>query len=195
MFKRPKLYLFIQWVNNHPIVIGGLNPDGTPRVVEIDETKYFHRKYARGAWHEGHWVLGAIEQGNPHNAFLVEIPDRRAITLLPIISEHVDLGTMIHTDQWSSYNNTANLPQGYGHMTVNHSENFVDPNTGVHTQGIEGFWAHAKKKVKRMNGTSRPLFDSYLKEFEWRWRNDIFAHGDGHAFQKFLLVVSEQYPL
>ena len=81
-------------------------------------------------------------------------------------------------------------------MTVNHSENFVDPNNPqAHTQGIEGFWAHAKKKLKRINGTSRELFVNYLREFEWHWRNDTLICGGGKPFEKMLLTISEQYPV
>ncbi|CAH1104427.1 unnamed protein product [Psylliodes chrysocephalus] len=42
-------------------IFGGLNKDGTAKIVEIDESKYFHRKYHRGQWREGHWVFGGIE--------------------------------------------------------------------------------------------------------------------------------------
>ena len=81
-------------------------------------------------------------------------------------------------------------------MTVNHSEHFVNPaNPFANTQSIEGLWAHAKNKMKRMNGTSRDMFASYLAEFEWRWRNDTFPHGDGKAFEKILLTINEQYIL
>ena len=32
-----------------------------PKVVEIEESKFFHHKYYRGAWREGHWVFSGIE--------------------------------------------------------------------------------------------------------------------------------------
>ena len=51
------------------------------------------------------------------------------------------------------------------------SEINVNPNDpNAHAQGIESFWSHAKKRLKRMNGTSRELFTGYLEEFEWSWR-------------------------
>ena len=45
-------------LETNPSVIGGINADGTPIVVEIDESKFFHRKYHRGQWRLGHWVFG-----------------------------------------------------------------------------------------------------------------------------------------
>ena len=183
------------WVRDNPATLGGVDDNGQPIVVQIDETKYFHRKYARREWHEGHWVVGGVDTQNPHNAFLTEVPDRWARTLLPIIQNHVEMGSMIHTDQWSAYNTIANLPEGYGHQMVNHRHFFVDPQTGVHTQNIEGFWGHAKKRIKRINGMSRELFQSYLCEFEWHWRNNTYHYGGGRVFQKLLVEVRHQYPL
>ncbi|KAK9754939.1 hypothetical protein QE152_g903 [Popillia japonica] len=55
--------------------------DLTAKVVEIDESKFFHRKYHRGQWRESHWVFGGIERGSG-KCFLVELADRAAETLL-----------------------------------------------------------------------------------------------------------------
>nr|KAG5698426.1 hypothetical protein BaRGS_006621 [Batillaria attramentaria] len=45
----------------HPQQVGGLDEQtGLPIIVEIDESKYFHRKYHRGQWREGHWLGGGI---------------------------------------------------------------------------------------------------------------------------------------
>ena len=101
--------------------------------------------------------------------------------------------TMVNTDQWAAYSGIAQLPEGYGHTTINHSVNFMDPdNPAAHTQGVESFWAHAKKKLRRMCGTNRQLFVSYLREFEWRWRNDTYSSSGGQAFEKFLLAIAQQ---
>ncbi|GFO26424.1 hypothetical protein PoB_005292900 [Plakobranchus ocellatus] len=45
------------WLANNPDEIGGMDANGDPVVIEIDESKYFHRKYHRGQWREGHWVF------------------------------------------------------------------------------------------------------------------------------------------
>jgi hypothetical protein len=41
-------------LEEHPMEIGGFDEFGQPKIVEIDEFKFFHRKYHRGQWREGH---------------------------------------------------------------------------------------------------------------------------------------------
>jgi hypothetical protein len=55
------------------------------------------------------------------------------------------LGTIIHSDEWRAYYALQNNPD-YHHLTVYHSVNFMDPNTGVHSQNIENTWMLAKRK-------------------------------------------------
>ena len=40
---------------------------------------------------------------------------------------------------------------GYTHLIANHSENFVDPYTGAHTNTIEVVWNAVKKKLNGGN--------------------------------------------
>jgi len=65
--------------------------------------------------------------------FIVEKRDRK--TLLPIIEREVEIGITILSDQWRAYSSLKD--HGFIHQTVNHTEHFVDPNTGAHTQTIE----------------------------------------------------------
>ena len=114
--------------------------------VEIDETKYFHRKYHRGEWRQGHWVFGGVERGTGR-CFMVEVPDRRAETLTPIIRQWILPGSHIVSDGWRSYRGIVNIDNGiYTHSTIIHERNFVDPNDAtVHTQNVENLWMRAKK--------------------------------------------------
>ena len=103
----------------------------------------------------------------PSLGYMEVVPFRDATTLLPIIQAHVQLGTIIHSDEWRAYNNMASLPSVSGHSTVNHSLQFVDPATDTHTQHMESYWARVKHKFKRMKGCHAIELTSYLDEFMW----------------------------
>jgi len=53
------------------------------------------------------------------------------------------------------------------HQWVNHSKNFVAPNTKAHTQTIEAIWSRLKK-VFPENGVQQKLLMGYVRSFEWR---------------------------
>ena len=72
----------------------------------------------------------------------MEVVDQRdAATLLPIISDHIVAGTTVWSDMWAAYNGIAALPEVAAHETVNHSIQFINPATGVHTNTIESYWS------------------------------------------------------
>ena len=57
----------------------------------------------------------------------------------------------------------------YTHRWVNHSDNFVDPETGAHTQTIEGVWeTRAKQYIKIMRGIPRDMLPGYLDTYLWK---------------------------
>jgi len=177
------------WVERNSGEIGGIDDNGEAIVVEIDETKYFHRKYHRGQWREGHWVFGGIERGTG-KCFLVEVPDRTAATLQHHIRLHILPGSHIISDGWAAYANIDTIRGGvYTHQVIIHQQHFVDPaDSDIHTQNVENMWMRAKRKIKRQFGTSRDLFPSYLHEFVFRNAcrdRDIFSH--------FLVCVAESY--
>jgi len=106
--------------------IGGIDANGEPIIVEIDESKYFHRKYHRGQWREGKWVFGGVERGSGR-CFLVEVGDRTAMTLEAIIRQKILPGTHIMSNGWAAYRNLEQLANGiYTHSVVVHERNFVD---------------------------------------------------------------------
>ena len=56
--------------------------------IEIDESKFGRRKYNRGRQVDGHWVFGGIERVSGE-CFLVEVQQRDANTLLPLIAQYI----------------------------------------------------------------------------------------------------------
>ena len=145
-------------MNHHAGPIGG---PGT--TVEIDESKFGKIKYHRGCPVEGKWVFGGICR-ETKACFLVPVERRDKDTLLPIIRAHILPGTCVMSDLLKAYNCLQD--EGYDHLTVNHSLNFVEPDTGVHTQSIENTWWGVKQSLPR-TGTSKELFDRYLLEYMW----------------------------
>ena len=51
------------------------------------------------------------------------------------MNKYVEPSSLVWTDSFA-YCNKYSLDR-YTHQKVNHSENFVEPETGLHTQGIE----------------------------------------------------------
>ena len=107
---------------------------------------------------------------------------------LPIIKEFVLPGTTVHSDGWGACNNLGN--NGYEHRRFIHEENFVDPETGVHTQGLEAYWSRAKHKIKAVYGSRLNLVLSYIDEFLWRER---FGKNSDESFYNMLKHISEHY--
>ena len=143
----------------NPMRIGG---EG--RIVEIDESLFATRKYNRGRIVQQQWIFGGYNRESK-KGFLIPVPDRTASTLLAVIREYILPGTSIYSDQWAAYSGIACLERmNYTHHTVCLDRNFVDPETGVHTNGIEGLWSRAKSKIEAMHGTSRDLILEYSKK-------------------------------
>ena len=82
------------------------------------------------------------------------VENRGAEILLPIIQSVVRPGSIVHSDEWRSYRQIQGRT-GLSHRTVNHSINFVEPITGVHTQNIESYWNVKKTLIKKMRGCQR----------------------------------------
>lgn len=54
-----------------------------------------------------------------------------------------------YTDERLAYKTIEN--KGYIHKTVNHSQFFVDPTSGAHTQRIESLWGSLKLRIIKKN--------------------------------------------
>lgn len=168
----------------NPVIIGGPN-----MTVEIDESVFTRRKHAVGRVFPQQWVFGGICR-ETRECFMTTVPDRSANTLIPIIAQHIRPGTTVISDMWRAYSGVANIP-GLIHQTVNHSHNFVDPETGAHTQMIERCWRSAKERNRRQNGTHRHMLQSYFCEF--LWRNSV-KRRDADTFNSILEDIAQFWP-
>ena len=79
----------------------------------------------------------------------------------------------------------------YAHSVIVHQENFVDEQDGdIHTENIENLWMRVKRKFRKMFGTSRALFNSYLQEFVW-----MINFPGNNNFGQFVACVQDIYPI
>ena len=99
-------------------------------------------------------------------AMVVENTNRD--TILPIISQFVEEGSTVFTDELNSYNHLAAM--GYNHKICNHGalQFVVDGET--YTNNIEGFWSHFRRMISGCyHDVSDEHLQSYIDEAVYRW--------------------------
>lgn len=149
-------------------MLGGLNEDGTKKIVEIDESLFFKRKYQRGRIVNGTWYVGGVER-NSNKAFLTPVLNRNSDTLKKIISEYIRENTLIITDEWRAYKSAINQLTSFEHRTINHTLNFVSPNDVlIHTQQIEGMWSLLKQHLRNKRGISPDDYFFHMIDYLWK---------------------------
>ena len=171
-----------------------LGSSGAP--VEVDETfiggkaKNMHtakrkRVITRRGAHDKTIVFGILERGGKVKAQV--IPNRMGKTVEPILAEHVDAGSAIHTDEMTGYNNLRNT---YMHQVVNHAIEYVSGQ--VHTNGIENFWSLLKRGVNGTYVAIEPFhLDRYLDEQMFRYNNRATRKQNVTDSDRFSLAVSQ----
>ena len=128
----------------------------------------------------------------PALGIMTMVPQRDAATLLPIITQHIRPGSIVWSDQWAAYRRVQTLTPAAQHQTVNHSIEFINPTTGVHTQNIESYWNRVKTTFKRMKGVHESMLSSYLDEFMWRERHGRTA---SVVLQSLCRDIALRYPV
>jgi hypothetical protein len=164
---------------------------GPGRTVQIDESVVTKRKYNRGRVVPERWVLG-IYDCLLKRGVVVYVEFRDAATLRREIARYVQPGTEIWTDGWAAYRGLDRLPgMNYVHHTVNHSENFVDPVTGVCTNAVEAYWSRLKGFCRRNGVMQSGLLPSHIDEFMWR---EVYDQGSvSETWQSFLDHLREKH--
>jgi len=162
-------------------------------IVEIDESLFGRKiKYHRGAKKNKQiWIFGLVER-ETNRLLLFPVEDRSEATLVPIIKKYVEEGATIYSDGWAAYSKLSQ--HGFNHFVVVHKETFkatfknADGSIReVHTNQIEGAWAHAKNHFKYIYGTSPKNFTAHLCEILWR------SHNRGNVLLKFFEYLVKIY--
>ena len=139
------------------------------------------------------WVFGMVDISvTPALDYMEIVAQRDAATLLPIIQQHVANGSTVWSDEWAAYNKIASLPNVSSHGVVNHSIEFVNRTTGVHTQKWNPIGNRVKIKLKRMRGCHEHQLASYLDEFMYRERFGCTAN---QLLTNIMLDIAAQYPV
>lgn len=136
---------------------------------------------------EWKWVVGIYSSSQ--NVRFFRVRNRKKETLMSLITKYVAPGSVISTDEFTSYKALSSL--GYVHQTVNHSKNYVDPETGAHTQGIERAWVDAKRWYKRAGG-SRKFLQGHLDEAAWRKLRGI-GNQNRTLLESFLIDLGNSF--
>lgn len=111
-------------------------------------------------------VIGALQRDGKVKA--QKSKDVSGKTLRSFIKQNVKEGSVIHTDEWRSYNG---LSKSYLHYVINHgSGEYVKGD--VHTNTLEGFWALLKRGVVgQYHYVTEKYLNRYIDEFCFRYNN------------------------
>lgn len=135
--------------------------------VEIDEC-YVGGKRAgkRGRGAAGKTVLFGMVQRDG-NVMMQVVPNARRATLQPIITEKVEAGSTLHTDEWFAYRGLDK--KGFTHKTVNHGAKEY-ARDDCHVNAIESMWSRLKLSIRGTHiHVSGKHLDKYADEFEYRF--------------------------
>ncbi len=136
--------------------------------IEVDESYFGARrvKGKRGRGASGKTpVFGILQRGG--KVYTEIVPDCARKTLQAIIHGKVDPESIIHSDHWRGYNGLVDM--GYKkHFRVRHGSNEFARGKN-HINGIESFWAYAKRRLEKFHGIPKTTFNLHLKECEFRF--------------------------
>jgi transposase len=156
-------------------------PDPPPfsGIVEVDET--YVGKRLPGIKPIGGYgkvpIFGMKERSSNH-VWATVVSHTDNTILVPIIQQRILPGSTIYSDGYGAYYHLN--AHGYTHHVVIHEYTYVSQ-FGVHTNGIESFWAYAKHLFRPLRGLPREHYQVHLKEAQKR-----FNTSSPHALRRFV---------
>jgi transposase-like protein len=143
-------------------------------IVEIDEAyfggreanKHMSKQNHIGGPHAKAVVIGMRERNAQKRVRAFPIQGNGKISLMNAITDNVQKGSIIHTDEYAGYKNVPKLH--YKHASINHKRYEYSKN-GVTTNGVESVWAVMKRGLNGVYHKASPKhLGRYVNEFTWR---------------------------
>ena len=99
------------------------------------------------------------------NVRYVRIPNRKAKTLMVVKMNYCAQGSVIRTEGWRGFNALGRMD--FIHRFVIHDNNYENPSTAAHIQGVERSWVEVRAWWCRSRG-NRVNLQSHLEAISWR---------------------------
>ena len=110
----------------------------------------------------------------------IKVADAKATTLIPIIEQFVDEGSIIVTDELAAYKSIDTTK--YTHVFVRHGEKGFTIGS-FSTNGIEGFWGHFKRVIfGTYHFVSKRYLERYVDEAVFRFNTKEMKETDRFSY-------------
>jgi transposase-like protein len=176
---------------------GDLQLEG-PKPVEIDETYYGGvRKGKRGRPMRGDRkkspIVAIVQRRG--KVLAKTVPEVDSYTLMGLVRKHVAPGSVVYTDELSSYNrirylrNADGIPLRFKHRRIKHADG-VYVKGDIHTNTVEGLWSLIKGGIRGVYHSVSPEYlQSCLGEYTFRYNR---RHDGNQQFTEILEMVCER---
>lgn len=142
-------------------------------------------------------VIGVKERGTGRAYARVAFPNEEGKKLsgkqlLAVISAVTKPNTVVMTDDFKGYNiinHKSTNPEKFTHISICHSLGEFSAGNGLHTNGIESFWAVFKRAIiGSYHHISTKYLQSYVNECCFRQNNRFADSFDKLLWQSVLVV-------
>ena len=155
---------------------------GSEEQIEITVVCKTKRKYAVGRLVPQKWVVVVYDTAL-RRGVVVPVEEKTRRHVLPVIQNHVRIGSVIHTKNSPIYYGLNR--QGYVHRTV-------DPQAGVNINKVLLYWGKVKTYLRHSSVIKSTRMRQNLDTFIWQ---DTYCHDGEESFPVFLQHIRERYPV